>query len=1577
MRRFVNVSLVLAYSALVLFGIGASGCGNTASRNDAEVDGGVDVDVMVQGYQCTKDRELILTRTECRLDVQCPCGAHCERGLCRHECIDHDDCSEGWCDFLGYCRDSTDRQSIQGVKPSEPSQLVVSPVSMAVYDWNLEVPRTVTLYAPNEDLVDVRLVASGGLTVRCEDEYVSECVVPLVAAGDKLPVSLKVNRSPEGERRAWTLTAHVRDRIEVVGLHKARPPVVTPVEPGVYEGRIWMSEANSTLSTDQPLVEESIDVRIRMLDLPLVLKVYPDGTLVFSDEAGVLPSDWVFRLNADASFDAIEGSEDLSLRVYLSNASTVGPTTSEVTVSGQGEVFGREGSVHGRLTMRMGGLGLVYSLPATLDERHQATWGFALTRSGDIPSGDTPPVLGGPDSPGFSPFEDRYGDPLPWEAETGDCFVSSPDFTGVGTELISRIHASLCYNHNGGLGSVELMAPDPANLNASGDLLCDGPVDSFPTAFPFFTYGSRSVPLTPQQLLTHCLDDLDYLHAGPVAPVGQDGACLDELSGCGSDGVCTSEEIPRCLDVPLAVRALALGMSAVTREGMPDQIHWSVADEPGAKMGLRVLQQWIQVHTFVAREATQQADQYLGTIDINGLDQALSRSIAGWDILLHPRVAARLFHMPASLLAYPDYRGTSFAPETMSQDITQAVGLPVVIAEGLRAQVEGARQLIHLTRFQSGTLPPSVGRTMRYLAVLTPVAHLLYQRAAAQATPAWEELWLESRNRLERALGDCVSEWRALERGENPLGIQDDDLPLYRGLTNPDAAGQRFEAISTFIMENFTKTAVEAATNAKADADAAWDLLLQRQIQADQQSQVASRVTEIKRLYGEKIITLCGNPYNLRADEVLDEAAWPGLSPQSCFMNRAVPSCKFDEQAFIDKLERDDVAYQLCLQSRVKAQLGDRANLEAEDVNAWVDSINDSIQAHYGQTLDDYMPKTKQEWYDMLDPGIVETIDDYYFQCQDAYEECEVNKLFTLEGIEAPGTEDAQAFVDARRTCGAIFGSGKTLTEKANEDPALDMPDCYQGSIGELVLAARSAAKDVETASSALQDYTDTYKAALWKCTIDDQAMEMSEAVTGQLDALEAKLETYTGNVSNGVGLVRGVISAVPTLIGVVTGDANSREQLLSSTVDLAGAWITDAVGEGSGMNDIKGLHQKFLGDFEDQIADAKCFHDAEMHLIGADTQARRVEKAKLDLSRALLKIRNAKAEVARLIKEGRYRAGNTETQQRMSLFHDVWNDLWVGTEADYKGKLETYRRKMRLAQRMLYLNVRAVEYELQVPRGSLRQAVLQASTPADMDQIVTQLEAVIGAGSIGGQTPGNRHVELSLRQTILQLADRSDLPAGLNTMNDTERFRAILAEPRFAHYDSDGVYDGQLIPFSIVPMGTLGMGDPGTVAVLSGQECAERTWSIAVSLQGTDLTGDDTTHVQIGVLHKNDFYSQWCLTPSEEQGEMQVASVRPARNLFLDPVWGGDFGTANPTDSDYVISLVDAYFNVSWEDFSSPDYSAGSDTALACRGLYGEYAIFLPAQILDIDGSGGLSLLNVDDIWLRFDYVSAAKQWQ
>ena len=57
-----------------------------------------------------------------------------------------------------------------------------------------------------------------------------------------------------------------------------------------------------------------------------------------------------------------------------------------------------------------------------------------------------------------------------------------------------------------------------------------------------------------------------------------------------------------------------------------------------------------------------------------------------------------------------------------------------------------------------------------------------------------------------------------------------------------------------------------------------------------------------------------------------------------------------------------------------------------------------------------------------------------------------------------------------------------------------------------------------------------------------------------------------------------------------------------------------------------------------------------------------------------------------------------------------------------------------------------------------------------------------------------------------------------------------------------------------------------------------------------------------------------------------------------------------------------------------SDDYTGGATAELATRGLYGSYALFIPASSISDGTSEGLVLDHVDDILLRLDYVSVAR---
>ena len=176
--------------------------------------------------------------------------------------------------------------------------------------------------------------------------------------------------------------------------------------------------------------------------------------------------------------------------------------------------------------------------------------------------------------------------------------------------------------------------------------------------------------------------------------------------------------------------------------------------------------------------------------------------------------------------------------------------------------------------------------------------------------------------------------------------------------------------------------------------------------------------------------------------------------------------------------------------------------------------------------------------------------------------------------------------------------------------------------------------------------------------------------------------------------------------------------------------------------------------------------------------------------------------------------------------------------------------------------------------------------------------------------------------------------------------------------------------------MGTLDLSDAHGLPLLTGEDCAERLWSLNAAVLGTDLyAGGDATFARIDVQKSNSFFSQWCSPPSSDD-LFQVASIRPTRNLFREPGYGGDVTPELAEDPGELFgrARIEAYFNVERAEFESDEYESGATAELAARGLYGNYALFIPASSISDGQSAGLVLDNVDDILLRLDYVSVAQ---
>jgi hypothetical protein len=115
-------------------------------------------------------------------------------------------------------------------------------------------------------------------------------------------------------------------------------------------------------------------------------------------------------------------------------------------------------------------------------------------------------------------------------------------------------------------------------------------------------------------------------------------------------------------------------------------------------------------------------------------------------------------------------------------------------------------------------------------------------------------------------------------------------------------------------------------------------------------------------------------------------------------------------------------------------------------------------------------------------------------------------------------------------------------------------------------------------------------------------------------------------------------------------------------------------------------------------------------------------------------------------------------------------------------------------------------------------------------------------------------------------------------------------------------------------------------------------------------------------LLKRNTFASQWCDAEGDQRGGLQSGRIYPSEQLFK-PGTNVKLGDANDTTA----ALLTPWFNVRRTDFYKNTYRDGSSEELAGRGLYGDYVLLFPKELLD----RGFPLEKVEDVLLRIDYLS------
>jgi hypothetical protein len=528
---------------------------------------------------------------------------------------------------------------------------------------------------------------------------------------------------------------------------------------------------------------------------------------------------------------------------------------------------------------------------------------------------------------------------------------------------------------------------------------------------------------------------------------------------------------------------------------------------------------------------------------------------------------------------------------------------------------------------------------------------------------------------------------------------------------------------------------------------------------------------------------------------------------------------------------------------------------------------------------------------------------------------------------------------------------------------------CYTGSVGAQVYSTRALVTDIAIARDQLRESSEAYEIAMESCFIQ-------QAGNNQMSAAQQSFETEMNRLGDSK-LAADIASNWASTAGDCLATLAGAEKPWSFGL-AGGACAAYAIGSvadtaslsfENDMGRAERAHENTMMAIEQSTEEARCFKEAELELVGVRAAYLDIKRAQQELSSAYVQ---TKQTLDTLTAQYGAARGDVESAETSAVFVPAQSP-W------YNEDLNNYERKFRLARRAAYLAVRAVEYEYQMS-STYRTDVLQAETPLDLEQVLTELRQASNTNSVGGARPAELTRVVSLKDHLLQLGDRSqNTPAGWHRLSSTERFRKMLVDPDYEVYQ-DGVFVGRSIPFSIAPLSVLDRGNYQGIPIVSDNSCAERLWSLNATILGDEdkVFGGLNPSVDVDVKKRNTFYSNYC---DSARGDFQVASVRPTRNLFREPGVGeGISSVTGQSEADgYSKARIQARLNVSAQDLSSDSYTDGASSELATRGLYGEYALFIPAISLAPTSNGqptgdGLVLNQVDDILLRIDYVSVAR---
>ncbi len=856
-----------------------------------------------------------------------------------------------------------------------------------------------------------------------------------------------------------------------------------------------------------------------------------------------------------------------------------------------------------------------------------------------------------------------------------------------------------------------------------------------------------------------------------------------------------------------------------------------------------------------------------------------------------------------------------------------------------------------------------------------------------------------ARDEMNVARTRVLAQADALANGRNPFNIPEDDVPLFFG--DPTGTNSRYFAASDYLIDGWAAPAV-AQTQASLDAArSAWIAKTQSVVQDElNQHNREEEINQLMSKYGAPILASCGNLQVsngnggirlLDSTEVIPWYSDPShvFSNRNCFVDAACSG--LDGVDSKEALQSILASKFLDASGNLVAGDGSGASLAALTVRSEVCKISNigylpapdnrfTAQMDAVCNHDIFLNPVGPPTVTFVSCSVVKMTDgNLYFQGSRFIGNTIVSiplaalftpikrsdvgagKFYAFASVGAAAAQDTQQvgdgpddniynYRDYRTDSTTVFPywvpdtradtvafnfakgasfcsdgkSGRLTKDYPLPDRGLFAPSCYKGELGVAFHELTTNQLRVERAKEVLDNGQAGAKDSYFRCKNIDTHAAMLLAQDNDFNAAKTDYDTVSGIIGSGQKAAS-------------TGNVFAAAAVGASGIIMSiwGSAIDDQAAK---------LHHMELQFSRDEKSQA-CWDEYRAQTRALETAMTDGLIATSELNSQMTRFQNLQSDNLLDLQEGKANLQRENGSPVGSLSHTFWVDE----------KVEKFRKDLEWARRLTFMAMRAVEYEFQQSLP-FRSDIVAATNPNQLDDVVRGLKQEQGSRTINRRRPEEASVVLSLRDDVLSLSDHTSLPAGERNWTPAQRFASRLWDSRYAVRDSKGNWLGQGVPFNVGPRDIL------------ETRCGERLWRATATLQGDGIE-ESAPGASVILMKRNTFSSQYCngegppaTDPTSTLPRFQIGAVHTTADLF-QPGSSVDLSDTNQ----FTAAMLYPWFNIRKTDFYKTTFQDGSSDELAGRGLYGDYVLLFPKQMLD----DTFELDRVEDVLLRLDYLS------